>query len=146
MIGEALKSAGVRLSGNPDDTRYAIEASEQIVRTIMRHADVEPRSADEDDRFVAGVFLFVTSDYVSRFIGGISFETVSSVALVSLFSDHAAGRGALVAEVARAYNKMVLSGEVKPIGERIAGWINDPDNEKLTRLADLFRHSRANIY
>ncbi|MBZ0227531.1 MAG: hypothetical protein K8F58_03610 [Bauldia sp.] len=148
-IERALRSIGRPLPAEPDDTQFCISATREIVTAIMERAGTTPRTAEDDSRFVAGIFTFVASDYISRTVGA-QFEMVSSVAVIGLFFDlrNAREGGALVNEVANAYNKLALQDggqTLQAIGQNIAGWINEPSDARLSRLADLFAVCRENV-
>ena len=97
------------------------------------------REIDDETKFVAGIFGFVASDYLSRVVEA-PFEIVSSIVLLELFGTEYAEH---IGRVGNSYNRMAQSGQViKTIGQNIADWISTPTDERLEQLADLFRLCR----
>lgn len=148
-IDLALATIGIDTASEDDKTQLCITATRAIVTAIMLRAGVRPREADDDGRFVGGIFAFVASDYITRLVGA-EFEMVSSIAVIAMFfdPDTALDGAQLVQEVGSAFNKMVHrdgSKDLQAIGQSIAGWINDPTDARLASLAELFKVCREHI-
>ena len=138
-VNRALSSAGVQLAAEPDNAQFCIKASAAIVRVIVQRAGMSIREIDDETKFVAGIFGFVASDYLSRVVEA-PFEIVSSIVLLELFGTEYAEH---IGRVGDSYNRMAQSGQViKTIGQNIADWISTPTDEQLEQLADLFRLCR----
>lgn len=133
-ISRALRSLGVQLPHEPDDTQYCIKAASELVRVIMDRAC--PNGPGSDQRFVGGIFAFVASNHITRLVGA-PFETVSSIVPIALFGpDYASALNELI----DSYNQMTQekSKVVEAIGQNIAKFINAPSDEQIRKLADLF--------
>jgi hypothetical protein len=138
-VNRALGSLGIQLSREPDNTQFSIRASSALVRAISEKAGLSVHSMDDDDRFVAAIFCFVTSDHISHIIGA-PFEMVSTVVPLDLFGHKYADR---VFAWGNSFNRMAAEGRVvEAIGENIAKWIAEPTNDQFEKLAKLFQLCR----
>ena len=76
------------------------------------------------------------------------FEQVASLAPLELFKGarDPLAMSAAVPEMGNAFNQMSQDGRViEAIGQNIAGWINDPSDEQLDKLAKLYKLCRKSI-
>jgi hypothetical protein len=139
-VNRALGSVGVQLAPEPDNIQYCIKASSAIVRVITQKADAPSVGLmNEDDKFVAGIFCLVASSYVSGVVGA-QFEMVSSTAAIDLLGLDYADR---VSDLGESYSSMSQNGRViEAIGQNIAKWIASPTDDRLDKLAKLYKLCR----
>jgi len=137
-VNHALASSGVELPVEINSTQFCIRASAATVRLIAQKASI-PLDANDDDRFVAGVFSFVASNHQSRIIGA-PFEMIASAVPLELFGIDYVDQ---VPDLADSYNRMAQGSRVfEAIGQNIAKWIANPTDAHLSSLASLYRLCR----
>ena len=136
QVNRALGSVGVEFDAEPDNAQFCIKASAAVVELIMKRAGKDPKSATSDDIFTGGVFGVVASNHLTRLVGA-QFETVSSIVPLELFGLEAASD---VPEIINAYNRITQEGRIaEAIGQNIALWIAEPSDERLDKLAKLYK-------
>ena len=140
QINAALGSKGIQLGFQKDNDQYCIQATSAIVSLIASDAGLEARNLKVDDRFVAGLFVFVVSNHVSLLIGA-PFEEVAFIAFVDCLGMEFAQE---VDSVGSSYNKMSNEGRViEAIGTTVVNWISRPTEENFSKLAKLFDVCRS---
>jgi hypothetical protein len=134
-VKEALGTRGLTVTQS-DDTLYCVHAVAGIVFDIAKSAGISTDFEDPDERFVAGIFAFVTANHVSL-IYSATFEFVSSIAFLELFGKD---RAEEVSSIGDSYNRMSSEGRViEAIGNCFAKWIGEPTDNRFEDLVKLFR-------
>ena len=144
-VNRALGTVGVRFESDDDNVQYCINASAVIVRLIAASAeDPIGNMTNDDDKFVAGIFSFATSNHLSHIIGA-PFEMVASIVPLELFGTDYSSE---VASLGDSFNTMSQEGRViEAIGQNVAKWIATPTDDHLAKLVALYRlcktHAKA---
>ena len=143
----ALASLGIGLDANEDDdNQFCIKATMGLTRLVMERAGAKPRSFDDTDAFIGGLFAFTIADVVTQRLGG-TFEIVSSVAagFVVPVRNDPERMGSFVREIISAFNGRASASTVIAIGQTADALLKDPSDQRLARLVDLFNRSRQRV-
>jgi hypothetical protein len=100
--------------------------------------------ADDDDRFVAGIFAFVLSNYFALVLAG-GFEEASTLAVIEVLGMEEFHRG--FTTIQESYNQMVQSRPkiLEAIGKACEAWFKNPDASQFERLVELFKILRTHV-
>src|SRR5262249_12182871 len=100
--------------------------------------------ADDDDRFVAGIFVFVFSDYFTLVLPG-NFEEASTLAMMKVLGIEEFHRGFDTIE--ESYNELVRSRPkiLEGISEACEAWFKNPGASELEMLVELFKIARTHV-
>src|SRR5262245_1243830 len=96
--------------------------------------------ADDDDRFVAGIFVFVFSDYFTLVLPG-NFEEASTLALMKVLGIEEFHRS--FDTIKESYNELVESRPkiLEGIGKACEAWFKNPGASKFQTLVELFKNA-----
>jgi hypothetical protein len=100
--------------------------------------------ADDDDRFVAGIFVFVFSDYFTLVLPG-NFEEASTLAMMKVLGIKEFHRG--FDTLWESYNELVRSRPkiLEGIGKTCEAWFKNPEASEFERLVELFKIARTHV-
>jgi hypothetical protein len=100
--------------------------------------------ADDDDRFVAGIFVFVLSDYFTLVLPG-NFEEASTLAMMKVLGIEEFNRGCDTIE--ESYNELVRSRPkiLEGISEACEAWFKNPGEPEFEMLVELFKIARTHV-
>jgi hypothetical protein len=100
--------------------------------------------ADDDDRFVAGIFVFVFSDYFTLVLPG-NFEEASTLAMMKVLGIKEFHRG--FDTLWESYNELVRSRPkiLEGISEACEAWFKHPGASEFERLVELFELARTHV-
>ena len=100
--------------------------------------------ADDDDRFVVGIFVFVFSDYFTLVLPG-NFEDTSTLALMKVLGIEEFHRG--FDTIKESYNELVQSRPniLEGIGKACEAWFKNPGESEFDTLVELFKIARAHV-
>ena len=100
--------------------------------------------ANDDDRFVAGVFVFVFSDYFTLVLPG-NFEEACTLALMKVLGIEEFHRS--FDTIQESYNKLVRSRPkiLEGIGKACEAWFKNPGASEFERLVELFKIARTHV-
>jgi len=82
-INSALETVGIILEYEEDDTLFCVNSVSSIVKTIAERAGDPIENMNDDGIFVAGIFAFTASDYLSQLIGA-QFEMITSIVIIDI--------------------------------------------------------------
>ncbi len=101
--------------------------------------------ADDDDRFVAGIFVFVFSDYFTLVLPG-NFEEASTLAMMKVLGIEEFHRG-FVDTIEESYNELVRSRPkiLEGISQACEAWFKNPGASEFERLVELFKIARTHV-
>ena len=100
--------------------------------------------ADVDDRFVAGIFVLVFSDYFTLVLPG-NFEEASTLAMMKVLGIEEFHRGFDTIE--ESYNELVRSRPkiLEGISKACEAWFKNPEASEFERLVELFKLARTHV-
>lgn len=100
--------------------------------------------ADDDDRFVAGIFVFVFSDYFTLVLPG-NFEEASTLAIMKVLGIEEFHRG--FDTIQESYNELVRSRPkiLEGISEACEAWFKNPGASEFEILVELFKIARTHV-
>jgi hypothetical protein len=100
--------------------------------------------ADDDDRFVAGIFVFVFSDYFTLVVPG-NFEEASTLAMMKVLGIEEFHRG--FDTIQENYNELVRSRPkiLEGISKACEAWFKNPGASEFERLVELFKIARTHV-
>ena len=100
--------------------------------------------ADDDDRFVAGIFVFVFSDYFTLVLPG-NFEEASTLAIMKVLGIEEFHRG--FDTIQESYNELVRSRPkiLEGISEACEAWFKIPEAAQFRKLVELFKSFRTHL-
>jgi hypothetical protein len=98
--------------------------------------------ADDDDRFVVGIFVFVFSDYFTL-VG--NFEEASTLAMMKVLGIEEFHRG--FDTLWESYNELVRSRPkiLEGISEACEAWFKNPGASEFEMLVKLFKIARTHV-
>jgi hypothetical protein len=104
----------------------------------------ESTIADDDDRFVAGIFVFVFSDYFTLVLPG-SFEEASTLAMMKVLGIEQFRRG--FDTIQESYNDLVRSRPeiLESINKVCEAWFKNPGASQFEMLVELFKLARTHV-
>jgi hypothetical protein len=129
------------LSGK-NATEHAANAVALLTSAIIRK--MESTIADDDDRFVAGIFVFVFSDYFTLVLPG-SFEEASTLAMMKVLCIEEFRRA--FDAIQEGYNELVRSRPkiLQGINKACEAWFKHPGASEFEILVELFKLARTNV-
>jgi len=100
--------------------------------------------ADDDDRFVAGIFVFVFSDYFTLVLPG-NFEEASTLAMMKVLGIEEFHRS--FDAIWESYNELVRSRPkiLEGISKACEAWFKNPGAAEFERLVELFKIARTHV-
>ncbi len=100
--------------------------------------------ADDDDRFVAGIFVFVFSDYFTLVLPG-NFEEASTLAMMKVLGIKEFHRG--FDTIWESYNELVRSRPkiLEGISNACEAWFKHPGASEFERLVEMFKLARTHV-
>ena len=100
--------------------------------------------ADDDDRFVAGIFVFVFSDYFTLVLPG-NFEEASTLAMMKVLGIEEFNRG--FDTIQESYNDLVRSRPeiLESINKVCEAWFKNPGASQFEMLVELFKLARTHV-
>jgi hypothetical protein len=100
--------------------------------------------ADDDDRFVVGIFVFVFSDYFTLVLPG-NFEEASTLAMMKVLGIKEFHRG--FDTIWESYNELVRSRPkiLEGISKACEVWFKHPGASEFERLVELFKIARTHV-
>jgi hypothetical protein len=100
--------------------------------------------ADDDDRFVAGIFVFVFSDYFTLVLPG-NFEEASTLAMMKVLGIEEFHRS--FDTLWESYNELVRSRPkiLEGISRACGTWFKNPGASEFERLVELFKLARTHV-
>jgi hypothetical protein len=100
--------------------------------------------ADDDDRFVAGIFVFVFSDYFTLVLPG-NFEDTSTLAMMKVLGIEEFHRS--FDTIQESYNELVRSRPkiLEGISKACEAWFKNPRASEFERLVELFKIARTHV-
>ena len=119
-------------------------ASAAALLTIAIASKAISTIADDDDRFVAGIFAFVFSNYFALVLAG-SFEEASPLAVIELLGIEEFHR--CFDTIQESYNQTSQSRPkiLDAIGKTCEAWFENPDALQFERLVELFKILRTHV-
>ena len=104
----------------------------------------ESTIADDDDRFVAGIFVFVFSDYFTLVLPG-SFEEASTLAMMKVLGIEKFRRA--FQAIQESYNELVRSRPkiLEAINTACEAWFKNPGASQFEMLVELFKLARTHV-
>jgi hypothetical protein len=100
--------------------------------------------ADDDDRFVAGIFVFVFSDYFTLVLPG-NFEEASTLAMMKVLGIEEFHRG--FDTLWESYNELVRSRPkiLEGLSKACEAWFKNPGASEFEMLVELFKLARTHV-
>ena len=100
--------------------------------------------ADDDDQFVAGIFVFVFSDYFTLVLPG-NFEEASTLAVMNVLGIEEFHRGFDTIE--QSYNELVRSKPkiLEGISKACEAWFKNPGASEFEMLVKVFKLARTHV-
>jgi hypothetical protein len=87
MITAAINSLEKKFKAPEENNNYCVKASVLIVQQLMKSCRISPKNIVDDDLIIAGIFICILSDHISRIVVG-EFEIISMRAMLQLFSNY----------------------------------------------------------
>jgi hypothetical protein len=139
-LRQAIATVNIEPLRGKDATEQAATAAAVLTAAIVKEtmATIE----DDDDRFVAGTFAFVFSNYFAHLLAG-NFEIAASLAVMEVLGVDEFER--CFNTVQESYNRMVRSNAKVPeaIGKTCETWFKNPTPSQFARLCELFKLLRS---
>jgi len=100
--------------------------------------------ADDDARFVAGIFVLVFSDYFTLVVPG-NFEEASTLAMMKVLGIEEFHRS--FDTIQESYNELVRSRPkiLEGISKACEAWFKNPEASEFERLVELFQLARTHV-
>jgi hypothetical protein len=100
--------------------------------------------ADDDERFVAGIFVFVFSDYFTLVLPG-NFEEASTLAMMKVLGIEEFHRG--FDTLWESYNELVRSRPkiLEGLSNACEAWFKNPGASEFEMLVELFKLARTHV-
>src|SRR5262245_20289967 len=100
--------------------------------------------SDDDDRFVAGIFVFVFSDYFTLVLP-VNFEDASTLAMMKVLGIEEFHRG--FDTIWESYNELVRSRPkiLEGISGACEAWFKNPGASEFEMLVELFKIARTHV-
>ena len=126
-----------------DDTKFCSDAAILFIRAVMDRVGAKPRSYEDMDAFIGGLFAFAFADCLTRRIGG-NFEVAAAVAAPRVVSASVDPRtqGDFVRELIHAFNGEGCQPVLRVMHQNLNALIRNPNSEAMDRLVGLFESSR----
>jgi hypothetical protein len=123
-------------------TENAASAAALLTTAIVKKA--VSTIADDDDRFVASIFVLVFSDYFTLVLPG-NFEEASTLAVMKVLGIEEFHRG--FDTIQESYNELVRSRPkiLEGIGKTCEAWFKNPEASEFERLVELFKLARNHV-
>jgi hypothetical protein len=104
----------------------------------------ESTIADDDDRFVAGIFVVVFSDYFTLVLPG-NFEEASTLAMMKVLGIEEFRRG--FDTIWESYNDLVRSRPkiLEGISKACEAWFKNPGASEFEMLVEVFKLARTHV-
>jgi len=128
--------------GGKNATENAANAVALLTTAIVKKT--KSTIADDDDRFVAGIFVLVFSDYFTLVLPG-NFEEASTLAMMKVLGIEEFHRGFDTIE--ESYNELVRSRPkiLEGISEACEAWFKNPGASEFEMLVELFKIARTHV-
>lgn len=141
-LRQAIATISAEPIGGKDATDNAAIAAAMLTTAIVRKTIT--LIEDDDDRFQAGLFAFVFSNYFSFLLAG-NFEMAASLAVMRVVGVDEFER--CFNTIQESYNHMVQTRPAVPgaIGKTCEEWFKNPSSTRLDRLAGLFQLLRSHV-
>lgn len=147
-IGERYKKLNAALSTvsseqmSHKDVMASATASAILVKAITNEANI--RINNDDDRFVAGIFAFVFTDYFSSLLDEM-FESASTIAVGQVVGVDELER--CIKTIIDAHTNLSKTRPkiIQAIGETCANWYGDATRENFMKLPTLYLALRESI-
>jgi hypothetical protein len=133
-LREAIATiSAVPLHGKDATGNTAIAAA-ALTKAVAKQT-IGPFIADDDDRFIAGIFAIVFADYFSRALDA-DFDRSLSSALLKVLGEEEIDRCAKT--ILNAYDEMVETDStlLRAIGLNCKRWYQDPTPERFQKLVE----------
>src|SRR5215471_4384897 len=128
--------------GGKNATENAANAVALLTTAIVKKT--KSTIADDDDRFVAGIFVIVFSDYFTLVLPG-NFEEASTLAMMKILGIDEFRRG--FDTIWESYNDLVRSRPkiLESIGAACEAWFKNPGTSEFEMLVELFKLARTHV-
>ena len=156
--GESLKESEMRpphqlrlaISAVTDEPVSGKNATENVANAVALLTTAILKKtistiADDDDRFVAGIFVFAFSDYFTLVLPG-DFEEASTLAMMKVLGVEEFHRG-FVDTIEESYNELVRSRPkiLEGISKACEFWFKSPGTSEFERLVEMFELARTHV-
>lgn len=128
--------------GGKNATENTANAVALLTTVIIKKT--ESTIADDDDRFVAGIFVFAFSDYFTLVLPG-NFEETSTLAMMKVLGIEEFRRG--FDAIQESYNDLVRYRPkiLEGINKACEAWFKNPGASQFEMLVELFKLARAHV-
>jgi len=141
-----LRLAISAVTDEPVDGKNATENAANAVALLTTAIVKKTVStiADDDDRFVAGIFILVFADYFTLVLPG-NFEEASTLAMMKVLGIEEFHRG--FDTIQESYNELVRSRPkiLEGISEACEAWFKNPGASEFEMLVELFKIARTHV-
>jgi hypothetical protein len=141
-LRQAIATVSVEPLAGKDATEQAANAAAILTAAVA--SDTIGVVETDDDRFVAGTFAFVFSDYFATLLAG-DFEMAACFAVMQVVGSEEFER--CFNDIQSNYNDMVQSKAkvIEAIGKSCEAWFKNPNPSQFERLAELFKILRGRV-
>jgi hypothetical protein len=143
---QQLRLAIAAVTDEPLSGKNATEntASAVALLTTAIIKKTESTIADDDDRFVAGIFVIVFSDYFTLVLPG-NFEEASTLAMMKVLGIEEFRRG--FDTIWESYNDLVRSRPkiLEGISKACEAWFKNPGASEFEMLVEVFKLARTHV-
>jgi hypothetical protein len=141
-----LRLAIAAVTDEPVSGKNATENAANAVALLTTAIAKKTKStiADDDARFVAGIFVLVFSDYFTLVVPG-NFEEASTLAMMKVLGIEEFHRS--FDTIQESYNELVRSRPkiLEGISKACEAWFKNPEASEFERLVELFQLARTHV-
>jgi hypothetical protein len=141
-----LRLAIAAVTEEPVSGKNATENAANAVALLTTAIAKKTKStiADDDARFVAGIFVLVFSDYFTLVVPG-NFEEASTLAMMKVLGIEEFHRS--FDTIQESYNELVRSRPkiLEGISKAGEAWFKNPEASEFERLVELFQLARTHV-
>jgi hypothetical protein len=141
-----LRLAIAAVTDEPVSGKNATENAANAVALLTTAIAKKTKStiADDDARFVAGIFVLVFSDYFTLVVPG-NFEEASTLAMMKVLGVEEFHRS--FDTIQESYNELVRSRPkiLEGISKACEAWFKNPEASEFERLVELFQLARTHV-
>jgi hypothetical protein len=141
-----LRLAIAAVTDEPVSGKNATENAANAVALLTTAIAKKTKStiADDDARFVAGIFVLVFSDYFTLVVPG-NFEEASTLAMMKVLGIEEFHRS--FDTIQESYNELVRSRPkiLEGISKACEAWFKNPGASEFERLVEVFKLARTHV-
>ena len=150
-VAQALRLVGIVPDGAKNNNDYCVDAAVKLVKAIAERVGVRPSSYTEMDAYIAGMYAFGFTNFLTFTIGG-DFEYAAPIAAISVVkipigiladpSESGRRAGEFASKLIDAFNNREASSTFQAIAQNLDALVRNPHGKAFERLVELFVEMR----